>query len=119
MSLGKSMKLEEFLKRNNFTYHSDKGVETVIMNDYTFYVVGTRVRIPIPLPTGKESLDDLVTMGTHYARASRLVQGIAMPVTYELKGPSVEVCIDFQSREELEQKLIKAIEGIESLRYFM
>ncbi|AWS00120.1 hypothetical protein [Metallosphaera hakonensis] len=113
------MGLKEYLEKKNFSYKIDQDVESIVMDDYTFYIRGTRVHVPIPLPTGKENLDELVTMGTYYARASRLVQGIGMPVTYALRETTVEVVIEFHDRQELEQKLIKALEGIESLRYFM
>ncbi|ABP95707.1 MAG: hypothetical protein QXX62_00470 [Metallosphaera sp.] len=113
------MELKEYLEKKNFSYSKSGDVEMITMDDYSFYVKGTDVHIPIPLPTGKEKLDDLVTMGTYYARASRLVQGIGMPVTYALRETTVEVIVHFNDRNELEQKLIKALEGIESLRYFM
>ena len=113
------MELKEYLEKKNFSYSKSGDVEMITMDDYSFYVKGTDVHIPIPRPTGKEKLDDLVTMGTYYARASRLVQGIGMPVTYALMETTVEVIVHFNDRNELEQKLIKALEGIESLRYFM
>ncbi|QKQ99222.1 hypothetical protein GWK48_01360 [Metallosphaera tengchongensis] len=113
------MSLKEYLERKNFLYKKEGQIETVYMDDYSFYIEGNEIRIPIPLPTGKEKLDDLVTMGTLYARASRLIQGIGEKVSYKLRDTTLEVIVNFRSREELEQKLIKAMEGIESLRYFM
>jgi hypothetical protein len=111
--------LKEYLEKKNFRYRVNEGIEEIYMDDYVFYIKNNTLHIPIPLPTGRENLDELVTMGTFYARASRLVQGLKGKVEYELRETTVEVVVNFTCREELEQKLINALEGIESLRYFM
>nr|WP_235185631.1 MULTISPECIES: hypothetical protein [Acidianus] len=89
------------------------------MDDYCFYVIGNSIILPIPLPTGNESLDDLVGMGVKYSRASRIAQGLGSPLQYRINGDVVEVIKDFSNMDELVEKLSKALEGIESLRYFI
>lgn len=111
--------MREYLEKKNIIYRTNGEVEEIYMDNYVFYIRGNSVYIPIPLPTGKESLDDLVTMGVFYARASRLVQGLKSVAEYRLRETTVEIVVSYGTREELEHKLINALEGIESLRYFM
>lgn len=111
--------LAEYLKKKGFTISLEGNVEKVDMDGYVFYVEDDTVMLPIPLPTGKESLDDLIAMGVKYARASRMVQLLGKPVTYELKGSEVIVYKKFNNRKSLEEALINALEGIEGLRYFL
>ncbi|WP_369610614.1 hypothetical protein [Sulfurisphaera javensis] len=111
--------LEEYLKRKGFQLINEIRKEKVVMDDYEFYIEENSVKLPIPLPTGKESLDDLVSMGIKYARASRISQGLGAPLEYLISGNVVFVIKTFNDRKELEEKLIKALEGIESLRYFL
>jgi len=111
--------LEDFLKGKGGTVRREGEKEWIDMDDYSFYVMKDTVYLPIPLPTGEEKLDDLVGMGIKYARASRISQGIGSPLHYEIVGNEVVVSRKFNSREELEQKLIKALESIEGLRYYI
>ncbi|MUN29898.1 hypothetical protein [Sulfuracidifex metallicus] len=113
------MSLEEYLKGKGGSVRREGNQEWIDLDDYSFYIEGDTLYIPIPLPTGKEKLDDLVGMGIKYARASRISQGIGSPLSYEIKGEEVIVYRKFSSREELEQKLIKALESIEGLRYYI
>lgn len=80
---------------------------------------GNEIDIPIPLPTGRENLDQLVANGTMYARASRMAQTIGGPFTYRFEGDFVVVVKKFETREEAEASLTKAIESLETLRYFL
>lgn len=107
------------MKGKGGTIRKEGEKEWIDMDDYSFYVVENAVYLPIPLPTGEEKLDDLVGMGIKYARASRISQGIGSPLQYEIVGKEVIVSRKFNSREELEQKLIKALESIEGLRYYI
>ncbi|BAB66972.1 hypothetical protein [Sulfurisphaera tokodaii] len=111
--------LEEYLKKKGFQLVNDGKTEKIIMDDYEFYIENNSIRLPIPLPTGKESLDDLVSMGIKYARASRISQGLGAPLEYEISGNVLFIIKTFNDRKDLEEKLIKALEGIESLRYFL
>lgn len=113
------LSLEEYLKGKGGSVRREGNQEWIDLDDYSFYIEGDTLYIPIPLPTGKEKLDDLVGMGIKYARASRISQGIGSPLSYEIKGEEVIVYRKFSSREELEQKLIKALESIEGLRYYI
>ncbi|ARM76762.1 hypothetical protein [Acidianus manzaensis] len=114
------MNLKEYLEKKGFALVNEgENRSRVDMDDYSFYIENNSIVLPIPLPTGKENLDDLVTMGTKYARASRLIQGLGGPVEYKISGETLEVIRKYENRQELEEKLIKALEGIESLRYFM
>lgn len=110
---------EEYLKKKGFQLIKEGNVEKVQMDDYEFYIENNTVKLPIPLPTGKESLDDLISMGIKYARASRITQGLGTPIEYQISGNTIFIIKTFNDRKELEEKLIKALEGIESLRYFL
>lgn len=114
------MRLDEYLNKKGFkmTREGDSKIR-IDMDDYTFFIVGNSIVLPIPLPTGNESLDDLINMGIKYARASRIIQGLGGPVEYKISNSVLEVVKSFNREEELEEKLIKALEGIESLRYFL
>ncbi|QGA54217.1 hypothetical protein GFS03_06350 [Sulfolobus sp. E5-1-F] len=112
-------KLEEYLKKKGFSIFNEGKRERVIMDDYEFFIENSTILLPIPLPTGKESLDDLIGMGTKYARASRISQGLGAPLEYELNGTTIYIIKRFQNREDLENSIIKSLEGIESLRYFL
>ncbi|MQL56274.1 hypothetical protein [Acidianus ambivalens] len=112
--------LEKYLEEKGYKLKNEGDKKVVDMNDYSFYIIGgNKCVFPIPLPTGKESLDDLVTMGIQYARASRLVQSLGSPVSYSVEGSSVLVIKEFKDENELESKLIDAMDKIESLRYFI
>lgn len=111
--------LKQYLAQKGFKLVSEEENEKVVMDDYEFYIHGSEVVLPIPLPKGNESLDDLVSMGIKYARACRISQGLGEPLEYKLVDNSVLVVKKFNDRKELEEKLIKALEGIESLRYFL
>ncbi|MEW9491429.1 MAG: hypothetical protein TQ35_0004410 [Candidatus Aramenus sulfurataquae] len=111
--------IEDFLAKKGYSVEKQGKKLSVNMGDYAFTIEGNTLVLPIPLPTGRESLDDLVAMGIKYARASRLVQGMGEPVEYKIEGSTLLVIKRFQTREELEKMLIKAVEGIESLRYFL
>ncbi|AOL15536.1 hypothetical protein BFU36_00945 [Sulfolobus sp. A20] len=114
------MSLNDYLKKKGFSLTKHNEMEKVVMDDYEFYIAnGNTVLLPIPLPTGKESLDDLVSMGIKYARASRIAQGLGSPLEYELKGSIVYVIKKYGNRQDLESGIIKSLEGIESLRYFL
>jgi len=112
-------KLEEYLKSKGFHLINDGKREKVVMDDYEFFIEELNIYLPIPLPTGNESLDDLVGMGIKYARASRISQGLGAPVEYKLEGATLYIVKKFNSREDLEKSIIKSLEGIESLRYFI
>jgi hypothetical protein len=116
--------LKDYLDKKGFKQEViSANEEKIIMDDYEFEIVKEgdkwEIKLPIPLPKGNESLDDLISMGISYARASRISQGLGAPLAYELKGNIVYILKLFNSREELEEKLVKALEGIESLRYFL
>lgn len=113
------MDLKEYLNKRGFRLIEEKDKLKVYMDDYAFFIQDQMLILPIPLPTGSESLDDLIAMGTKYARASRIIQGLGGPVEYRISGSTVEVIKRFDSKKDLEEKLIKALEGIESLRYFL
>ncbi len=114
------MSLNDYLKKKGFSLTKYNEMEKIVMDDYEFYIAnGNTVILPIPLPTGKESLDDLVSMGIKYARASRIAQGLGSPLEYELKGSIVYVIKKYGNRQDLESGIIKSLEGIESLRYFL
>ena len=115
------MSLADYVRKRGFEFEESDDKITIKMDAYSFYIdkVKNEIILPIPLPTGKESLDDLIEMGIKYARSSRIAQGLGAPLEYELKENSVLIKKRFSNREELEQKLIKALEGIESLRYFL
>ncbi|AAK41377.1 hypothetical protein SULI_10720 [Saccharolobus solfataricus] len=112
-------KLEDYLKKKGFSLVNEGKRERVVMDDYEFFIENLTILLPIPLPTGKESLDDLIGMGTRYARASRISQGLGAPLEYELNGTTIYIIKRFQNREDLENSIIKSLEGIESLRYFI
>ena len=112
--------LADYLSKKGFQLVKENEREKVIMDDFEFYIEDDKkILLPIPLPTGKESLDDLVSMGIKYARASRISQGLGGPLEYSISSTTLFVIKNFNSRKELEEKLIKALEGIESLRYFL
>ncbi len=111
--------IDDFLAKKGYSLERKQDKLSVNMGDYEFYVEGNTLVFPIPLPTGSETLDDLVSMGVRYARASRLVQGVGGPVEYRIEGSTLLVIKRFETQEELEKRLIKAVEGIESLRYFL
>lgn len=111
--------LEKYLEERGYKLRREGGREVVDMNDYLFYIEGNKAVFPIPLPTGNESLDDLITMGIKYARASRLVQSLGSPVSYSIEGSSLLVTKEFKDRVELESKLVEAMNKIEGLRYFI
>ncbi|MCY0859690.1 MAG: hypothetical protein OWQ54_04600 [Sulfolobaceae archaeon] len=114
------MNLQEYLAKKGFRLVKEENVERVVLDDYEIIIVNDKeVMLPIPLPTGKESLDDLISMGVKYARASRLSQQMGSPLEYKIEGSVVYVIKKFNSREDLENSLMKALEGIESLRYFL
>ncbi len=113
------MSLEDYLNKKGFSIGKEENRLKINMGDYVFYIDNLSIIFPIPLPTGNESLDDLVNMGIKYARASRLIQGLGSPVEYSIKNSELDIIKKFSNREELEGKLIKAMEGIESLRYFL
>jgi len=118
--MNKMSSLSDYLSKKGFQLVKENEREKVIMDDYEFYIENDKkVMLPIPLPTGKESLDDLVSMGIKYARASRLSQGLGAPLEYLISSTTLFVIKNFDCRKELEEKLIKALEGIESLRYFL
>jgi len=111
--------LEDYLRGKGGSIRKEGDKEWVDLDDYSFYVKEDTIFLPIPLPTGGEKLDDLVGMGIKYARASRISQGIGAPLSYEITGKELLVYKKFDSRAELEQKLIKALESIEGLRYYI
>ncbi|BCU69118.1 hypothetical protein [Stygiolobus caldivivus] len=115
------MQLYDYLKKRGFEIEETVDNITVKMESYTFFIdkKGNEIILPIPLPTGKETLDDLVEMGIKYARGSRIAQGLGSPLEYEIKDSNVLLKKKFADTQELEQKLIKALDGIESLRYFL
>ncbi|AWR97963.1 hypothetical protein DFR86_10735 [Acidianus sulfidivorans JP7] len=114
------MNLEEYLEKKGFKLVKESETKSRIdMDDYSFYIEGNSIILPIPLPTGNENLDDLVAMGTKYARASRIAQGLGGPVEYKISENVLNIIKKYENRDILEEKLIKALEGIESLRYFM
>lgn len=114
------MNLEEYLNKKGFKLIKENDNKMrVDMDDYTFFIQDNSIILPIPLPTGGEKLDDLVGMGIRYARASRIAQGLGNPLEYRIIENEVQIIKKFNSKDELEEKLIKALEGIESLRYFM
>jgi hypothetical protein len=112
--------LKEYLKKKGFSLVEEGEVERVIMDDYNFLIVNKlTILLPIPLPTGKETLDDLISMGIKYARAARISQGLGSPLEYKLDGTTIYIIKRYQNRQDLESGIIKALEGIESLRYFI
>ncbi|BDB97995.1 hypothetical protein [Saccharolobus caldissimus] len=112
--------LKEYLKKKGFSLLEEGEVERVIMDDYNFLIVNKlAILLPIPLPTGKETLDDLISMGIKYARAARISQGLGSPLEYKLDGTTIYIIKRYQNRQDLESGIIKALEGIESLRYFI
>jgi len=115
------MSLADYVKKRGFEVEEAENKLVIKMEGYSFYIdkALNEIVLPIPLPTGKESLDDLVEMGIRYARAARITQSLGEPVTYELNNNMVLIKRRFSNVQELEQKLIKALEGIESLRYFL
>ncbi|WP_338602041.1 hypothetical protein V6M85_01370 [Sulfolobus tengchongensis] len=112
-------KLEDYLKRKGFTIVIEGQRERILMDNYEFFIENLTIFLPIPLPTGRESLDDLIGMGIRYARASRISQGLGAPLEYKLDNATIYIIKKFQNREDLENSIIKALEGIESLRYFL
>ncbi|AWR95112.1 hypothetical protein [Acidianus brierleyi] len=113
------MSLEDYINKKGFSIKKEEDRLRINMGDYEFYIDNLSIIFPVPLPTGNESLDDLVNMGIKYARASRLVQGLGSPVEYTINGSELDIIKKFNNREDLERKLIKSMEGIESLRYFL
>ncbi len=113
------MSLEDYINKKGFSVKKEGNILRINMGDYEFYIDSFSIIFPVPLPTGNESLDDLVNMGIKYARASRLVQGLGSPVEYSIKNSELDIIKKFSNKEELERKLIKSMEGIESLRYFL
>lgn len=115
----KMTSLVDYLNKKGFQLVKEGEKEKVIMDDYEFYIDDKRIMLPIPLPSGNESLDDLISMGIKYARASRISQGLGAPLEYSISDKTLYVIKIFNDKKELEEKLIKALEGIESLRYFV
>ena len=117
----KMSSLADYLNKKGFQLVKEsEGKEKIIMDDYEFFIENDKkVLLPIPLPTGNESLDDLIGMGIKYARALRISQGLGAPLEYSISKTTLYVIKNFNDRKELEEKLIKALEGIESLRYFL
>ncbi|MEM3269581.1 MAG: hypothetical protein QXZ61_03990 [Saccharolobus sp.] len=112
--------LTEYLSKKGFTLAKDNDREKIIMDNYVFFIENQNtILLPIPLPIGKESLDDLVSMGIKYARAIRISQGLGYPLEYKLENSTIYIIKKYQNREDLEKAIIKALEGIESLRYFI
>lgn len=107
------------LKKRNLEFREEGGRIVIKIFDYEFYVEGNRVFLPIELPKGTESLDNLIVLGTWFARASRLTQVLGAPVNYELNDKKVYVIKEFADQNELWEKLLKAIDSIETLRYFL
>ncbi|MEM1599594.1 MAG: hypothetical protein QXW51_02045, partial [Sulfolobaceae archaeon] len=82
-----TMSLTEYLSKKGFTLAKDNDREKIIMDDYVFFIENQNtILLPIPLPIGKESLDDLVSMGIKYARAIRISQGLGYPLEYKLEN---------------------------------
>ncbi|MEM0131974.1 MAG: hypothetical protein QW685_06975 [Saccharolobus sp.] len=112
--------LTEYLSKKGFTLAKDNDREKIIMDNYVFFIENQNtILLPIPLPIGKESLDDLVSMGIKYAKAIRISQGLGYSLEYKLENSTIYIIKKYQNREDLEKAIIKALEGIESLRYFI
>ena len=107
------------LRKRGIEYREEGGKVAVKVFDYEFYVEDNKVVMPIELPKGTETLDDLIVLGTWFARASRLTQVLGAPVRYELQGSRVNVVKEFDSEDLLWEKLLKALDSIETLRYFL
>jgi hypothetical protein len=113
--------LEEELRKLNAELRAEGNRKVVRFMDYEFWAEGNRLYLPIPLPKGNESLDDLVEMGIRYARASRMVQAMGPKVEYRVDAESATLLVvkEFASEEELWRNVIKALSSIETLRYWL
>jgi len=113
------MTLNDYIRKRGLSLVTDGNTKKILLDDYEIRIEERRVILPIPLPTGKETLDDLLSMGIKYARASRISQLLGSPLEYSIEGNTVFVIKKFESEKSLEDSLIKALDGIEGLRYFL
>lgn len=115
------MSFEEELRKLNAELRAEGNRKVVRFMDYEFWAEGNRLYLPIPLPKGNESLDDLVEMGIRYARASRMVQAMGPKVDYRVDSETGTLLIikEFTNEEELWRNVIKALSSIETLRYWL
>ncbi len=113
------MYVEEELRKLGAELREEGNKKVVRFMDYEFWAEGTTLYLPVPLPTGKESLDDLVEMGIRYARASRMVQVMGPPVEYALSGATLLIIKRFKDEDQLWYNLINGLKSIETLRYFL